>query len=139
MVELCSSKNTDIEKDLFDKFLEIVRPRLETIDGLKKKFLYLFERPGVNKDLINKMTSKETISAINNFITEVKSNKTNKAQNLKELLSISVGRSGAKFGKTLGFCRASIVGKMDGPDVFEMMEFVGVEEALNRLTLCANI
>ena len=90
LIELCSSKNTDIEKDVFDRFLEIVRPRLETIDGLKKKFIYLFERPGINKDLVNKMSSKETISAINDFITEVKSNKTNKAQNLKEVLSRSV-------------------------------------------------
>ena len=139
LIELCFSKNTDIEKDVFDRFLEIVRPRLETIDGLKKKFIYLFERPGINKDLVNKMSSKETISAINDFITEVKSNKTNKAQNLKEVLSRSVERSGAKFGKTLGFCRASIVGKMEGPDVFEMMEFIGSEETLDRLTLCVNI
>ena len=87
LIELCFSKNTDIEKDVFDRFLEIVRPRLETIDGLKKKFIYLFERPGINKGLVNKMSSKETISAINDFITELKSNKTNKAQNLKEMLS----------------------------------------------------
>ena len=37
LIELCFSKNTDIEKDVFDRFLEIVRPRLETIDGLKKE------------------------------------------------------------------------------------------------------
>ena len=55
------------------------------------------------------------------------------------MLSRSVERSGAKFGKTLGFCRASIVGKMEGPDVFEMMEFIGSEEALDRLTLCVNV
>ena len=85
------------------------------------------------------MSTKETISAINDFIIELKSKKTNKAQSLKELLSKSVERSGARFGKTLGFCRASIVGKMEGPDVFEMMEFVGIEETLNRLTSCANI
>ena len=122
-----------------EKFLEIVRPRLETIDGLKKKFIYLFERPRVNKDLVNKMASKETLSAINDFIIEVKSNKTNKAQSLKELLSKSVEKSGAKFGKTLGFCRASIVGKMEGPDVFEMMEFIGLQETIDRLTLSTNI
>ena len=39
----------------------------------------------------------------------------------------------AKFGKVMGFCRACIVGKMEGPDVIEMMVFIGVEETAHRL------
>ena len=139
LLSLCSSKNSDIETGVFKRFLEIVRPRLETIDGLKRKFIFLFERPIINNDLVHKMSSKETINAIKDFIADIKSNNTNKAQVLKELLSKCVEKSGAKFGKTLGFCRASIVGKMEGPDVFEMMEFIGLQETIDRLTLSANI
>ena len=139
LLSLCSSKNLDIETGVFKKFLEIVRPRLETIDELKKKFIFLFERPNINNDLVHKMSTKETINAIKDFIADIKSNNTNKAQILKELLSKCVEKSGAKFGKTLGFCRASIVGKMEGPDVFEMMEFIGLQETIDRLTLSTNI
>ena len=139
LLSLCSSKNSDIETGVFKRFLEIVRPRLETIDGLKRKFIFLFERPIINNDLVHKMSSKETINAIKDFIADIKSNNTNKAQVLKELLSKCVEKSGAKFGKTLGFCRASIVGKMEGPDVFEMMEFIGLQETIDRLKLSTNI
>ena len=139
LLNLCSSNNSEIERGVFEKFLEIVHPRLETIDGLKKKFIFLFERPSINNDLVHKMSSKETINAVKDFIADIKSNNTNKAQILKELLSSCVEKSGAKFGKTLGFCRASIVGKMEGPDVFEMMEFIGLQETIDRLTLSTNI
>ena len=33
----------------------------------------------------------------------------------------------------MGFCRACIVGKMEGPDVVEMMVFIGTEETAHRL------
>ena len=101
--------------------------------GLKSQFLYLFNRPEVNIALIQKMKSPETLNAINQFTETLASEKLIDAEKTKNILYTCAEKHGAKFGKVMGFCRASIVGKMEGPDVIQMMFFIGLEETLIRL------
>ena len=73
---------------------------------------------------------KETISA---FVLKLGADKSLGAQEIKKLLYDCTEENNAKFGKVMGFCRACIVGKMEGPDVVEMMIFIGAEETAHRL------
>ena len=49
LCELCEPKNKDIDKGVLKSFLKLVQPRLETINKLKERFLYLFERPATDE------------------------------------------------------------------------------------------
>ena len=118
---------------MLKSFLKLVQTRLETINNLKERFLYLFERPTTDERLIKKNTSEEVKEAISAFVLKLGADKSLGAQEIKKLLYNCAEENSAKFGKVMGFCRVCIVGKMEGPDVIEMMVFIGVEETAHRL------
>ena len=84
------------------------------------------------------MVSEEIRKTVSEFVLKVGSNKKTGAQEIKKLLYDIAEKNNAKFGKVMGFCRASIVGKMEGPDVVQMMVFIGIEETLRRLKKALN-
>ena len=133
LCELCEPKNKDIDKGVLKSFLKLVQPRLETINNLKEKFLYLFQRPAIDERLIKKTISEEVKETISAFVLKLGADKSLGAQEIKKLLYDCAEENSAKFGKVMGFCRACIVGKMEGPDVVEMMIFIGIEETAHRL------
>ena len=133
LCEVCEPKNKDIDKDVLKSFLTLVQPRLETINNLKEKFLYLFERPAIDEGLIKKTISEEVKQTVSAFVLKLGVDKSLGGQEIKNLLHDCAVQNSAKFGKVMGFCRACIVGKMEGPDVIEMMVFIGVEETAHRL------
>ena len=133
LCEVCEPKNKDIDKDVLKRFLTLVQPRLETINNLKEKFLYLFERPAIDEGLIKKTISEEVKQTVSAFVLKLGADKSLGGQEIKNLLHDCAVQNSAKFGKVMGFCRACIVGKMEGPDVIEMMVFIGVEETAHRL------
>ena len=130
---LCEPKNKDIDKGVLKSFLKLVQPRLETINNLKEKFLYLFQRPAIDEGLIKKTISEEVKETVSAFVLKLGADKSLGAQEIKKLLYDCAEENNAKFGKVMGFCRACIVGKMEGPDVVEMMVFIGAEETAHRL------
>ena len=110
-----------------------MQPRLETINNIKEKFLYLFERPTIDEDLIKKTISQEVKQTVSAFVLRLVASKSLGGQEIKKLLHDCAEQNSAKFGKVMGFCRACIVGKMEGPDVIQMMIFIGAEETTHRL------
>ena len=136
--EVCKIQNPNIDGKLLRSFLELVQSRLETISGLKEKFLYLFESPELDKKIIQKTVSEEIRKTVSEFALKVGSNKKTGAQEIKKQLYDLAEKNNVKFGKLMGFCRASIVGKMEGPDVVQMMVFIGIEETLRRLKKALN-
>jgi len=133
LCKVCEPKNKDIDKGVLKSFLELVQPRLETINNLKEKFSYLFEKPTTDEGLIKKTVSEEVKQTVSAFVLKLGEDKSLGAQEIKKLLHDCAEQNSAKLGRVMGFCRACIVGKMEGPDVIEMMVFIGVEETTLRL------
>ena len=113
------------------KFIQLVRPRLETITFLRETFMYLFEKPTVNKQLIEKNMSSSIEKTILDFIDSVKEGCGEEL--IKQNLYDCAKKNDLKFGKALGYCRLAIVGKMEGPDVIGMMMFIGIKDTKERL------
>ena len=86
-----------------------------------------------HEGLIKKTISEEVKETVSEFVLKLGADKSLGAQEIKKLLHDCAEENSAKFGKVMGFCRACIVGKMEGPDVAEMMIFIGVEETAHRL------
>ena len=131
LVDLVSKKNPKIKKEKMKKFIQLVRPRLETITFLRETFVYLFEKPTVNKQLIEKNMSSSVEKTILDFIDSIKEGCSEEF--IKQNLYDCAKKNDLKFGKALGYCRLAIVGKMEGPDVIGMMMFIGIKETKERL------
>ena len=94
-------------------------------------FLYLFEKPTVNKQLIEKNMSSSLEKTMLDFIDSVKEGCSEEL--VKQNLYDCAKKNDLMFGKALGYCRLAIVGKMEGPDVIGMMMFIGIKETKERL------
>ena len=131
LVGLVGKKNPKIKKEKIQKFVQLVRPRLETITRLKETFIYLFEKPIINKELIEKNISSSVEKTILDFVDNVKESCSEEV--VKQNLYDCAKKNDLKFGKALGYCRLAIVGKMEGPDVIGMMKFIGIKDTKERL------
>ena len=133
LLELCLTNNPDIENKIMNDFVKLIRPRIETITNLRKQFLYLFEKPELNQQLIHKMKVEGVENAVSEFINKIKLFDEMNLEKIKALLLDCAKKNSLSFGKLMGFLRASIVGKMEGPDVGQMICFLGAEETSSRL------
>ena len=133
LVKICSNKNQEIPKEKFHDFIKLIQPRMDRVVGLKNKFYYLFDAPEINEEACQKMINDEIKKSINSFIVMLKEKETNDSSEIKSLIQDSAEKNSAKLGKVMAFCRLSIVGKMEGPDVSQMMAFIGFEETVCRL------
>ena len=131
LVDVVGKKNPKIKKEKMKKFIQLVRPRLETITFLKETFIYLFEKPIINKELIEKSMSSSVEKTILDFIDSIKEGCSEEL--IKQNLYDCAKKNDLKFGKALGYCRLAIVGKMEGPDVIGMMMFIGMKDTKERL------
>lgn len=133
LVKICSNKNQEIPKEKFHDFIKLIQPRMDYVAGLKNKFYYLFDAPEINEESCQKMINDEIKKSINSFILMLKEKETNDSSEIKSLIQDCAEKNNAKLGKVMAFCRLSIVGKMEGPDVSQMMAFIGFEETVYRL------
>ena len=133
LVKICSNKNQEIPKEKLHDFIRLIQPRMDSVVGLKNKFYYLFDAPEINEEACQKMVNDEIKKSINSFIVMLKEKETNDSSEIKSLIQDSAEKNSAKLGKVMAFCRLSIVGKMEGPDVSQMMAFIGFEETVCRL------
>ena len=131
--DLCLRNNPDIENKIINDFVKLIQPRIETVTNLRKKFLYLFEKPELNQHLLHKMKVEGIEDAVSEFIDKIKLLEEMRLEKIKALLLDCAKKNNLSFGKLMGFLRASIVGKMEGPDVGQMICFLGTEETSSRL------
>ena len=84
LCEVCEPKNKDIDKAVLKSFLKLIQPRLETINNLKEKFSYLFERPKTDEGLIKKTISEEVKETVSAFVLKLGEDKNLGAQEIKK-------------------------------------------------------
>ena len=58
------SSDFNVNSSLADKILELIKPRLEKLSGLREAFLYLVENPSVDSGLIDKFSNEMSINLL---------------------------------------------------------------------------
>ena len=115
------------------KIIDLVKPRLETINDLSKvcKFFYVDPVVFSVKSLKNfkNVNSVEILKSIAVLIEDKEGQ-----ENLKENLKALSKEKDWGFGKVLGLLRISVVGDLSGPDLFEIISLVGKETCVKRIS-----
>ena len=97
--------------------------------NIKEEYGYLFEQQKIEPALKNKLINDESLSFLQKYIKSLEKSFGNTGglkASLNECSTIG-------FGKSMGATRLCLVGKLAGPDLFELMVFLGKEEVLKRL------
>ena len=121
-----------------DKILSLIKPRLEKLSGLREEFLYLIENPSVDVSLIDKFSNETSIKLLEVATEIIRKTSFNSSSEIKEFLFNEMKSRGLKVGKVMPVLRAGLVGKLEGPDLFDLMVFLDKNTVLSRLEAFAS-
>ena len=132
------SSDFNVNSSLADKILELIKPRLEKLSGLREAFLYLVENPSVNTNLIDKFSNETSIKMLEIATECVRKASFNSSSEIKDFLFGEMKSKELKAGKVMPILRAGLVGKLEGPDLFDLMIFLEKNVVLSRLEAFAS-
>jgi len=127
------SNDFNVDSSLADKILSLIKPRLEKLSGLREGFLYLIENPSVDVNLIDKFSNETSIKLLEIATECVRKTSFNSSSEIKDFLFDEMRSKELKAGKVMPILRAGLVGKLEGPDLFDLMVFLEKNVVLSRL------
>ena len=132
------SNDFNVDSLLADKILTLIKPRLEKLSGLKDGFLYLIENPGIDGALIDKFSNETSIRLLTIATECIRKASFNSSSEIKDFLFGEMKSKELKAGKVMPILRAGLVGKLEGPDLFDLMIFLEKNVVLSRLEAFAS-
>ena len=109
--------------------VELIKPRIERLADIDIDFGYLFEPQKIDPSLEKKTLNDDSKVFLKDYSAMLEK-RFESAPQLKEDLGQC---SKIGFGKSMGAMRLCLVGKLAGPDLFELMMFLGKKEVLKRI------
>ena len=117
---------------------KMIKPRLEKLSGLKNSFRYLLKTPNLDSKVLSKIQNNETIENLSVAVAFFKEQNVVDKTSLKDVFFEHLSSSNMKPGKILPAIRIALVGKLEGPDLFELISFFGSKEVYKRLVNLIN-
>ncbi len=125
-----------IKKD--DQFLkayvELFRPRIETLNGLCEAGKYFFEDvPAYNEKMIRKKWKDNGITTFNGISGRLRELTSWSAEQIKKEVEEAIEGHQSSFGEVLPLIRIAITGDVKGADIFQTMELLSQSGTMVRL------
>ena len=132
------SNDFNVDSLLADKILTLIKPRLEKLSGLKDGFLYLIESPSIDGALIDKFSNEMSTNLLEIATECIRKASFNSSSEIKGFLFDEMKSKELKAGKVMPILRAGLVGKLEGPDLLDLMIFLKKNVVLFRLEAFAS-
>ena len=132
------SNDFNVDSLLADKILSLIKPRLEKLSCLREEFLYLVENPSVDSGLIDKFSNETDIKLLEIATECIRKASFSSSSEIKDFLFGEMKSRELKAGKVMPILRAGLVGKLEGPDLFDLMVFLEKNVVLSRLEAFAS-
>ena len=129
------SKEMNVSIEKASKIAVMIKPRLEKLYGLKESFNYLLKQPELDQKVISKLSNEETKKNVEVVLSFFENNKAVVPVKIKEELFNKLSENNIKPGKTMPVIRVALVGKLEGPDLFELIAFFGNVDVVSRLSV----
>jgi glutamyl-tRNA synthetase len=133
-LEILAEKGISLDLNYTTKVVSLLKERAVFVDDLWDLGSYFFVAPKEFDPKASKKAwkegSKEMVETLIKIITEVKPFD---LENLQNEVKAWITKNEIGFGKVMQPFRLSLVGAMQGPDVFKIAALLGREETLNRL------
>ncbi|MGB3774755.1 MAG: glutamate--tRNA ligase [Leeuwenhoekiella sp.] len=132
--KILKEKGIDSSKKYISHVTSLLRERAIFISDLWESGWYFFERPeSYDEKSVKKVWKENTgeiMAELSMIITKTEPFTT---ENLTSEVKSWIGESGYGFGKVMQPFRLSLVGAMEGPDVFEIATTIGKDKTLERI------
>ena len=128
---LDSKWGIDKNKAFCLRVIELMKPRSNSIQDIIKKSHYFFQEPkNFDAKDHNKVWADKTESILKDIINLYENSE---GQVLEDLFKKYIQTSGWSFGEVMKPMRMAICGSLTGPNLFELIELLGIQETIDRL------
>ena len=128
------SKEMNVSIEKASKIAVMIKPRLEKLYGLKESFNYLLNQPVFDQKAISKVSNEETKKSLEVVLRFFENNEAVAPVKIKEELFVKLSENNIKPGKTMPAIRVALVGRLEGPNLFELIAFFGNKDVVSRLS-----
>lgn len=133
-MKLLQKKDLNFSKDYVVRVIGLLKERATFLEDFWTTGYYFFTAPQNYDEKAAKKAWKEDtsdiIEQVKNVLRDIEDFSTPK---LQEKIKNWISSEGIGFGKVMQPFRLSLVGAMQGPDVFEIASTIGKEETIRRL------
>jgi glutamyl-tRNA synthetase len=130
-----SKYNIDITIEKAEYISEMMRERVNFVKEMVNEAMFFFKAPEeLDIKAIKKWGTEESIEWINEIIERFRQINDFQSAYIDEVMNNYVKEKGIKAGNFYNTIRICIVGTSKGPHLSKIMEFIGREETIARLT-----
>ena len=131
---LLKSKNLDISMDYVLKVVSLLKERATFVRDFWELGSFFFVSPeNYEEKAAKKAWKQDTPRLMEELINVLQDTEDFEAGNLQERVKAWITSKEVGFGKIMQPFRLSLVGAMQGPDVFEIAAAIGKEETISRI------
>jgi len=128
----------DFSEFTYDKkisFIELIKSRMKNLNEMKgKAYIYLKRDIKYNKDdLKNLKFHKNIEDLLEKFINKLESLEVFNSENIEKVLRLCADNNEIKAADLIHPCRFALVASNISPSIFDLFEFLGKEESIERI------
>lgn len=133
-LEILDKKGIEADLDYTTGVVTLLKERAVFVDDFWELGSYFFQAPDkFEEKAAQKIWKEETPEIMENLIKIISQTDTFTKDSIQDNVKSWITTSELGFGKVMQPFRLSLVGAMQGPDVFEIAEIIGKNETLRRL------
>lgn len=128
------NKDFNYSSEYILKVIKLLKERTSFLSDFWETGSYFFKAPENYDEKAAKKAWKDDTSEIMEQVVEIlEKTEDFSAENVQKKVKSWITSEGIGFGKVMQPFRLSLVGAMQGPDVFEIVALIGKEEAISRI------
>ena len=133
-IPILEEKGISSEKSFVKKVVSLIKERAIFVEDFWELSSFFFETPTEYDEKASKKNWKEaTPDLMKELIEEITSIKDFSSENSEKVIKEWISGKEIGFGKVMQPLRLSLVGKLAGPHLFDIMAMIGKNETINRL------
>ena len=132
--EVIKEKSVEITIDKLQKLVSLVKDRVNFVYEIWDQLSFFFEAPEqYDEKTVKKKWKDNTGNILSNLIPELEAISEFNTKNIDQILHDFMEKNEVPAGQLMIALRISLVGAGKGPDLKEIMAFLGKEETISRI------
>ncbi len=133
-IPILSKKGTSKDEKYIEKVVSLIKERAVFVSDFWSLSDFFFQAPtSYDEKAVKKAIKDDTKEVLENVIGLVKSVNDFTTENVQNTIKSWIVSNEIGFGKVMMPLRLALVGALQGPDVFEIIEMIGKEETISRI------
>ena len=133
-IPILSKKGTSKDEKYIEKVVSLIKERAVFVSDFWSLSDFFFQAPtSYDEKAVKKAIKDDTKEVLENVIGLVKPVDNFTTENIQNTIKSWIVSNEIGFGKVMMPLRLALVGALQGPDVFEIIEMIGKKETISRI------